>query len=57
MIIKIKGVTSKGKNRVNEHGDEWEVIQNRPHIGQLLKAVKTGYLKWHFITNSDFKEI
>lgn len=29
MILLLKGRTQKGKNRIREHGDAWEVIQER----------------------------
>ncbi len=51
MAVKLRGLTLKGKNRVREHGDEW-ILSNPwkvtpPNGAQMLmKAVKTGYLKW-----------
>jgi hypothetical protein len=30
MILTLKGLTLKGKNRIREHGDKWEVLELRP---------------------------
>jgi glutamate/tyrosine decarboxylase-like PLP-dependent enzyme len=40
-----EGVTLKGKNRINEHGACWKVVDTRD--GKVLfEALNTGYLKW-----------
>ena len=44
-VVKIKGITGKGKNRVREHGDTWKVV-NTSGTNLLLQSVKTGYMKW-----------
>lgn len=54
VIIRVKGVTLKGKNRVNTDGDLWFVIGAR-NGRRLLKSVKTGYHKWG--PDPDFEQI
>lgn len=52
MNITPKAVTHKDKQRILEHGSEWECIQenkivhfdNRRH--SLLKSISTGYERW-----------
>lgn len=49
MIIKIKGITKHGKNRVHEHGEEWTVLEPRvaPAPNMLyIQSVKTGDIRW-----------
>jgi hypothetical protein len=50
MIVKIKGITKHGKNRVHEHGDEWKVIEDHPLIPKpselFIESVKTGDRRW-----------
>lgn len=49
MIIKLKGITKHGKNRIHEHGDEWEVLEPlvTPAPNMLyIKSVKTGDIRW-----------
>ena len=49
MIIKLKGITKHGKNRIHEHGDEWRVLepQFNPSPAMLfIESVKTGDRRW-----------
>jgi hypothetical protein len=49
MIIKLKGITKHGKNRIHEHGNEWRVIEPMvtPKPAQLfIESVKTGDRRW-----------
>ena len=49
MIIKLKGVTNHGKNRIHEHGNEWAVLEPRvtPAPNMLyIQSVKTGDIRW-----------
>lgn len=49
MIIKLKGITKHGKNRIHEHGDEWRVLepQVNPSPAMLfIESVKTGDRRW-----------
>lgn len=49
MIIKLKGITKHGKNRIHEHGDEWVVIEPKvtPKPAMLyIQSVKTGDIRW-----------
>ena len=49
MIIKLKGITNHGKNRINEHGDEWLVIEPMvtPKPSMLfIESVQTGDRRW-----------
>lgn len=46
------GVSKKGKNRIREHGNNWEIIAVNASVpclkgksGVLLRA-KDGYLRW-----------
>ena len=32
MILTLKGITNKGKNRIREHGDKWEVLELPPGV-------------------------
>ena len=49
MILTLKGKTNKGKNRIREHGEAWEVLENesplRPNM-LFIKSVKTGEERW-----------
>jgi hypothetical protein len=46
-IVKVKGVSQKGKNRVKEHGEEWEVFGFNEFMKRIgLKSVKTKYRRW-----------
>lgn len=45
-IVRIKGITQKGKNRISEHGSTWEIIKESSNGDRLLKATKDDYLKW-----------
>ena len=62
MIVKVKGKSSKGKNRVNEHGDQWEVIRTDKalccgdEISHFAASVNTGYTRWFALENDrDFE--
>lgn len=54
--IRLKGVTQKGKNRVRENGELWEVIHMKSSIsclngaiGMLIRPVRSdreGNLRW-----------
>jgi hypothetical protein len=50
MIVKIKGITKHGKNRVHEHGDEWRIIEDHPLTPRpsdpFIESVKTGDRRW-----------
>jgi hypothetical protein len=55
MRIKLEGITQKGKNRVKEHGQWWDVLDwSSPtaSIDFAIESVMTGDRRW--ITN-DFK--
>lgn len=61
----LDGITQLGKNRINEHGNLWNVIgvsaavkalNNLP--GVLIQSFKDGYVRWIGAdTDSDFKII
>jgi len=62
--MKLKGISAKGKNRINEHGDDWELIKAIPFAeclkgpGLFLKSTKTGYCRWMSPDNDkDFKPV
>lgn len=49
MIIKLKGITNHGKNRIREHGEQWRVIEPMvtPKPAQLfIESVQTGDRRW-----------
>ena len=53
-MIKLKGKTGHGKNRIREHGELWEVLEfptgvvsMTPKVpGTPIKSVKTGEERW-----------
>ena len=49
MIIKLRGITNHGKNRIREHGVEWRVIEPSvtPKPANLfIESVQTGDRRW-----------
>jgi len=46
--VHLKGITKKGKQRIQEHGALWEVLEERPGTfeGLLLGSPKTGNIRW-----------
>lgn len=48
MIYHLKGVTKKGKQRIKEHGTQWNVVEKRPGTfgDVLLRSVETNDLRW-----------
>ena len=49
-MLKLKGRTGLGKNRIKEHGEEWILRENltspiRPN-DVLIESVKTGHMRW-----------
>lgn len=51
----IEGISRKGKNRVREHGNVWEVTQMNIKNFRLT-SVSTKYIRWvDFIDDPDFK--
>ncbi len=51
-VVSVKGLTQKGRNRVNEHGDKW-VISRVKDTDVLLQS--GDYLKWNYASNPDFE--
>jgi hypothetical protein len=52
MIVTLVGKSQKGKNRIKEHGDKWEVVREDDKViclddkpGMLLQS-PDGYQKW-----------
>ena len=48
-IIKIRGVTRHGKNRVHEHGEMWEVTEWKSELRPglpFIRSIKTGDERW-----------
>lgn len=49
-ILRLKGISNHGKNRVREHGELWKV--NTEHSSPLrlneisIQSLKTGDLRW-----------
>jgi len=48
MIYHLEGVTKKGKQRIQQHGTRWRVVEKRKGMfGEvLLRSVKTNDLRW-----------
>jgi hypothetical protein len=66
MALRLKGKSSKGKNRICEHGDLWEVTKTENTVDfsdkkgpwHFLRSVKTGYGKWfHNSDDLDFERV
>ena len=53
-MIKLKGKTGHGKNRIREHGELWEVLEFPTGVVSMspkpvltpIKSVKTGEERW-----------
>ena len=53
-MIKLKGITGHGKNRIREHGELWEVLEFPTGVVSMtpkpsltpIKSVKTGEERW-----------
>lgn len=43
--VKLEGITTKGKNRIKEHGKIWTIISTKTN-GDVLFEAADGYLKW-----------
>jgi len=63
MIITLKGLTNHGKNRIREHGDQWEVLGLPPGVIDMnpkpafpaIKSLKTGEWRWFDEINFEFR--
>ena len=58
-IYVLEGISQKGKNRINEHGNEWELIQFNELINKYkFQSIKTEYIRWAYaIEDEDFKVV
>ncbi len=68
-ILRLTGKTGHGKNRVNEHGDLWNVLEQREHISfptksvgpfAMVESLITGNARWVGLTsdeNFDIEEV
>ena len=64
-MIKLKGITGHGKNRIREHGELWEVLELPPGVVSMsnkptlppVKSVKTGEWRWLDEKNFEIVEI
>ena len=53
-MVKLKGITGHGKNRIREHGQLWEVLELPPGVVSMsnkpalppVKSVKSGVWRW-----------
>lgn len=47
-VIHLKGTTKKGKQRIKEHGTQWNVVEKRPGTfgDVLLRSIETDDLRW-----------
>lgn len=52
----LRGITQRGRNRINEHGSVWTRL-NMVNSGgqQLYESNNTSYLKWG--PHPDFEEV
>jgi hypothetical protein len=48
MIYTLRGHTKKGKQRIQQHGAEWYVVEKRQGTfgDTLLRSIKTQDLRW-----------
>lgn len=62
--MKLKGITPKGKDIIQQHGEEWVLIERWAEVGFsekkgpwcLMRAIGTGEKKWiHFERDQDFE--
>lgn len=56
--VVLKGKTSKGKNRIAQHGAVWEVVDCRPFVQRLghgtwllVESKKDGNCRWISLTD------
>lgn len=59
-VVRVVGVSHKGKSRVIEHGDEWSVTDFNPSTGGFkLVSNKTDYVRWIAtkVVDKDFKVV
>lgn len=57
-IVRVVGVSQKGKSRVIEHGDEWKVRAFNPSMGRfILSSTATDYIRCvdTKVVDKDFK--
>jgi len=56
--LTLKGLTNHGKNRIREHGDQWEVMGTtltpKPALPPI-KSLKTGEIRWLDDINFEFR--
>ena len=51
-ILRLKGISNHGKNRVKEHGELWKVTahSSKTHVMRLneifIESLETGDLRW-----------
>ena len=47
-LLRLKGVTGHGKNRIREHGEEWLVLDHSSPIRSeiFIESIKTGDRRW-----------
>lgn len=62
--VTLKGTSQHGKNRVREHGSDWELIELRRSVpaldgggGAFLKSPRTGDLRWVKLENDPNFEV
>lgn len=64
--MKLEGITTKGKNKIKEHGDTWVLVERWHEVGFserkgpwcLVRSISTGEKQWvHYDKDQDFKVI
>lgn len=60
-FVRLKGKTRHGKNRINQHGDVWEVIDEQltrvllQSLEETFKTTKGRQKDWRWISSVDDK--
>lgn len=61
-MIKLKGISQKGKNRIHEQGEDWEIVREQERVpfsmetGPWLLLSSGNNLRWiHKTNDKDFE--
>jgi hypothetical protein len=52
-VIRLKGKTLKGKNRINRGGDDWKIVAFHEDHGALLQSIKVGQREMFWLNSPD----
>ena len=56
-IVKLAGVSKKGRERIKQHGELWEVLETIPSERMLVRSVQTADWRWLEKGDLNFKII